>query len=261
MNPQQSSTTNRYDERHARILQLKSAVGNNFWALGEELLRMQRECPQCGHLPAGAEFKGNNFKQGCWQCKHNKLGLYKIYHKRFEDYLRHARIHRQTAYRKIAVYETYRPLIPVISQLAPPEMWEIEGSEGLEARHSWAREYLSAIGWTTLEAIQKRVAAEHDEIQVIRIIEEASESSRDAQRAGGLPTTTSSPHQRELKLLRQSLNNISLALRNSQSQRAEAQLRVLSQHASRLAALIGHQVIYEISEESSTTSHEAVGTS
>lgn len=49
----ESAILTEYEAHHKRILDLKVAVGQNFWSLGEELLRMQRQCADCGYLPIG----------------------------------------------------------------------------------------------------------------------------------------------------------------------------------------------------------------
>ena len=185
-----TTSDDRYLEKHERILQLKEEVGVNFWALGAELTSMQRECADCGHVPLGSAFHGNQSKSTCPQCSGTQLGLYKIQHKRFEDYLAIAKIHRQTAYRKISVFETFEPLIELVSQMAPSNLWSNAGPTGIELREDWARRYLSRIGWTILESVQKRIAQESDPKQIMRIIEEAGATSRQraSQADNNIPT-------------------------------------------------------------------------
>ena len=248
----------RYDEHHDRIVELKEAVGENFWALGEELMRMQRECRECGHVPLGDDFQGNQRKGACPRCKKSALVLYKIHHKRFSDYLKHVGIHRQTAYRKIAVYETYSPLVPLISQHAPPDLWEDdeahETAASVELRHAWARRSMSRIGWTILESVQKRVAEEPDEAQIMRIIEEAAESGRETLRAQK-QTPPQYPHQQRVKSLYASLKELERCLSEAQYAPAREWLRAIANEASRLAVLIESEQL-DVEGESEV---EAVG--
>ena len=222
-----ASSEERYDLRHKRILELKEEMGSQFWALGAELTSMQRECGDCGHVPLGKSFKGLHANAQCPRCFGMGLGLFRLHHPRFEDYLRVAGIHRQTAYRKIGVYETFEPRIDVISQMAPSNLWSDVDATGQELRHDWARRYLSQIGWTILETVQKQINEESDDRKILKIIEEASATSRKRAKQKNL----NYPHKELLISLKKDFKEVENCLKSEEIECARKWLKTLTTDA------------------------------
>lgn len=232
MNNPTTTLGQRYSENHTHILQLKEQIGKGFWTLGHQLMRMQRECAQCGELPFHDDFVGNNKKSVCPKCGSSELGLYRQEHETFNAYLQHVRINKQTAYRKIGIYETYHGLLPVIAKLAPNS----DQTDAAADAQSWAQEYLINIGWTVLEAIQSRVVNEEDESKILRIIQEAESTPRE--RLGKTPICVEVPHKQELGELRAKLNLIQRSLQTSHIEEACESALELSQLSRDLADLL-----------------------
>jgi predicted Zn-ribbon and HTH transcriptional regulator len=240
----------RYVDNHARILRLKEEIGKSFWSLGHQLMRMQRECIDCGAVPLHAEFEGNNKKSHCPGCGASELGLFRHEHKTFNAYLQHVKIHRQTAYRKIGIYETFHQLLPIIGKLAPVS----DHVEHSAANHSqsdidehaqaWAQEYLVNIGWTVLEAIQARVTGENDESKILKIIQEAETTPREY--LGKNTICSALPHKAELDELRSRLNSIQKSLQRNQVEQAGQHSLELSQCAHDFAEVLQVEQVVDV---------------